>query len=97
MNKHKIIAIKSKLWGNILRFDGFILENIDGEVNPFMSGEFHVPELTDVFANKPYDLTQEYFRAEIIWAESMIGKYLNCDTILYKAYATAGQVTFTID
>ncbi|MDD5149997.1 MAG: hypothetical protein PHC28_05875 [Flavobacterium sp.] len=95
MSKHKIVAIKSRLWDNILRFDGFILEDIDGEVNPFMTGEFHVPELTALIANKHYDFTKEYFKAEISWAESMIGKYLVCDSILYKAYATNGNVTFT--
>ncbi|MFA6198995.1 MAG: hypothetical protein WC679_01150 [Bacteroidales bacterium] len=94
MKKYKIIGIKYTLWGNLLRFNGFVLEDIDGEVNPFMSGEFHVPEL-NLLIKDEYPFNNSYFSAEIEWAKTMIGKYLHCDQLLYKAYATIGQIEFT--
>lgn len=67
------------------RLTGFVLDGVVGTVDPFIDGNFIVPELQNLRDG-------EYIEAELAWATSQVGKFLHCDELSYIAAFTIGKV-----
>ena len=78
-----------------LRFEGFRLENEIGTVDPFVDGKFMPPELMEYLDGNGDVVKDGFTNAEIEWAKKQVGKYLQCEGLIYLAFATSGDVSIS--
>lgn len=96
MESYKIIGIeKTYISYPISKFSGFYLENVVGSVDIFVEGNF-MPDCLKQFLDKKDCVIVgkeiEFIKKELEWANDQIGKYLTCDSLMFKAFATKGEV-----
>ena len=96
MKSYKITAIERMyLCDGSPRFDGFRLENEIGSVDPFVDGKFMPPELMEYLDGKGNVVKEGFTNAEMEWAKKQVGKYLQCEGLIYRAFATSGDVSIS--
>jgi hypothetical protein len=78
--KFKIIGVTTDHYPDFTCFAGFQLEGVIGSVDPFISGYFDGPA-------KDLELHSE----TLAWARAQVGKYLVCDEVMTRAFATHGN------
>ena len=97
MERFEIVGI-SKSYNPEPRFSGFYLKEAVGDVDPFVEGNF-MPECLRIMVDDDGNILpgkEDDFRTtELEWAEQQIGKFLECDELFYKAFATRGTVTIS--
>lgn len=97
MERFEIVGIL-KAYGPETRFTGFYLKDVVGDVDPFVDGNFMpdcLKELLDSDANVIPGKEQEFIQRELDWAQQQVGKFLECDELYYRAFATKGEVRIT--
>lgn len=107
MAKYKIVGVSVDEMSirNVPVFKGFYLsENKDGYelhvpgvVDPFLDAKFGGVTEMDVITF-PVEMpmyTAEWWKLVIEWANTMVGKYIVCDHLVYKAFATSGNTRFS--
>ena len=80
MSQRYLIKGVHWVWNPDMFFSGFILDGINGDVDPIVGG--------DLIGGLPDTATIEQWNE---WAKQQVGKYLVCDEIIYKAFATRGK------
>lgn len=97
MESYKITGIEKLHYNNgVTRLSGFRLKGVVGDVDIFVDGKFMPNCLRELLDENDYVKTgkeAEYFGKEIEWAEAQIGKTLQCESLLYRAFATTGEVS----
>ena len=85
-------------------FQGFWLREIDSNGTKYPVGGVIDPFLdcTGIREEDCFDwddsiekLSPEWQKKLLEWAEGMVGKYIICDHLVYKAFATAGNTRFS--
>ena len=96
MKSYKITGIDLvHLCDSSPRFFGFRLENEIGSVCPFVDGEFMPPELMGYLDGNGDVVKDGFIDAEMEWAKKQVGKYLQCEGLIYRAFATSGDVSIS--
>ena len=96
MKSYKITAIERMyLCDASPQFSGFRLENEIGSVDPFVDGKFMPPELMEYLDGKGDVVKDGFTNAQIEWAKKQVGKYLQCEGLIYQAFATSGDVSIS--
>lgn len=95
MEGYEIIGIHLIPYGEHIRFGGFKLRGVCGEVDPFVDANLEVTELKK-YENDDGEIhdVAGFFEAEKRWAREQVGKTLRCERLSYCAFATCGAVTF---
>ena len=93
--KYKIIRVQLTTYGARSRFDGFLLEDVCGTVDPFVGGDLIVDHL-QAFENDNGSIEDidGFLDAELEWAKEQVGKYMECEGLHFSAFATDGKVAF---
>lgn len=86
--KYQITGVEVTYYGTTgLRFSGFRLKGVVGYVDPFVGAEMAHP------LGEPGDDGDGWLKAELEWAQDQVGKYLVCDDLMFKAFATHGKTS----
>ena len=101
MEKYEIVGVSQYCVEDILRFDGFYLKGVVGAVDPFVDARLNPNDCFDAqVSNSSYPETalpfKEYAKRELEWANSMVGKYLICERLAYRAFAACGEIRFEV-